>query len=557
MDNRFFKLPLQFELDRLRADLDVCEARQWVGHFNKNDYDGNWSGISLRSPSGNAADIFTSSSHTYEDTPLLNDCPYFQEILASLPFEKETVRLLALAPGSVIREHSDKGLGYEFGAFRLHIPILTDEGVQFTVDGCNLDMAAGQCWYANFNLPHSVRHEGHTRRIHLVIDGIRGAGSDALFGGAGFDFEQERKQKEHDPATKAAMIEHLKLIDSDAARSLILQLEASLRGTAADQQQPDYTDCIPSGLVRIEDAWLCQWMQTGGISYTAPFFDQTIGRIKTLPANKSSLISCSTLQFLTDQSQNIDFLPPDAFIFHVSRCGSTLLSQMLGTDRNNIVLAEVPILDELLRLPHRDSGVDTDFAAHAFAAALRWMGRKRSGAEQGLFIKTDCWHVFFYETIRKLYPEVPIVLLYRNPAEVLRSQQKLRGIQSMNITLEPSLTGIAADAFEAYDFDGYFSKLLEHIFSRFVAVANADKNTFLLNYAEGVAGMLEKTERATGRKFSSEQRKAMEKRSLFHGKKQGELFIPETEALPMPTFLEPALFYYQQLETQRLGQKKA
>ncbi len=230
MDNRFFKLPFQFDIARLQADLAVCEARQWTGHFNNRDYDGHWSGISLRSPSGNAADIFTSSSNAFEDTALLEDCPYFREILASLPFEKEAVRLLALEPGSVIHEHRDMGAGYEFGIFRLHVPIVTDEMVQFKVDGCNLKMEAGQCWYANFNLPHSVRHDGSVCRVHMVIDGIRSAASDVIFGEAGFDFELERRQKEHDPATKAAMIKRLRLIDSEAARSIIRELEASLGG---------------------------------------------------------------------------------------------------------------------------------------------------------------------------------------------------------------------------------------------------------------------------------------------------------------------------------------
>lgn len=231
MDNRFFKLPLQFDLARLQADLAVCEARQWVNHFNKKDYDGNWAGISLRSPSGNPQDIFTRSDDPFEDTPLLIDCPYFCEILAAFPFEKETVRLLALAPGSVIKEHRDIGLGYESGVFRLHIPIVTDDKVEFIVDGCQLPMEAGQCWYANFSLPHSVRHHGTQRRIHLVIDGVRGEGSDALFGKAGFDFALEQRKKEYDPATKAAMIKHLKLIDSEAARALIAQLESSMSET--------------------------------------------------------------------------------------------------------------------------------------------------------------------------------------------------------------------------------------------------------------------------------------------------------------------------------------
>jgi len=555
MDNRFFKLPLQFDLALLSADLAACEARQWVDHFNKNDYDGNWTGISLRSASGEAQDIKASVSHAFGDTSLLGDCPYFREILASFPFEKETVRLLALAPGSVIRAHRDAGLGYPHGCFRLHIPITTDEKVQFTVDGCNLNMGAGECWYANFDLPHSVRHEGSVRRIHLVIDGLRNEASDALFGSAGYDFELEKKQKEHDPATKAAMIEHLKLIDSDAARSLIAQLEASLsnvrKAPSGNTPQPDSCDWVPTGLIEIENEWRCQWQHLGGISFTAPFFHETLGQIKKLPANKHPIAACSDVEFLVSEASKVDCVPPDAFIFHVSRCGSTLLSQILSIDPHNIVLSEVPLFDELLRLPYREATVGEDFAAGAFAAALRLMGRKRTGREQHLFVKTDCWHVFFYAAIRRLFPTTPILLLYRNPSEVLRSQQKIRGIQSLRDTLEPAVTGIPMEAFEAYDMDGYFSKLLELILGSFADIARTDTNTVLLNYAEGPMGMLQKLEQATGIRFSEEEQRAMEKRSLFSAKRPSEHFTPEEDAPNPPVSLEPALRWYAVLDAMR------
>ncbi|MFN0175586.1 MAG: aspartyl/asparaginyl beta-hydroxylase domain-containing protein [Saprospiraceae bacterium] len=225
MDNRFFPLPFQFNTAKLAADLATCEAQQWAMHYNKNDYSGDWTGIALRSATGNAVDINAVNTSSFQDTPLLAQCPYFQELLDTLQFEKDTVRLLALAPGSVIKEHRDRGLGYEHGCFRLHIPITTDEQVSFVVDNTRLDMKAGQCWYANFNLPHSVKHEGSTRRIHLVIDGTRNEWTDQLFGACGFDFELEKKGKEYDAATKAQMIAHLRLMDNDAVRALIAQLE--------------------------------------------------------------------------------------------------------------------------------------------------------------------------------------------------------------------------------------------------------------------------------------------------------------------------------------------
>ncbi len=242
MDNRFFLLPFSFNVDKLRRDLAICEAEQWTAHFNTNDYSGDWNGIALRSASGRSADIVTTSPDAFSDTPLLDQCTYFREILSGFHFPIETVRLLALSPGSSIKEHRDPGLGYEHGIFRLHIPITSDPAVDFVVDQSRLQMEASQCWYANFSLPHSVRHDGNTRRIHLVIDGLRNAWTDHLFEAAGYDFEAEKKGREYDRETKLGMIKQLRLMNTDTARAIIASLEAeggldSIDASDSDKQE--------------------------------------------------------------------------------------------------------------------------------------------------------------------------------------------------------------------------------------------------------------------------------------------------------------------------------
>ncbi len=554
MDNRFLKLNFRFDPEKLKADLATCEVRQWTEHFNKNDYAGNWTGIALRSASGKSGDISAHFSQTFEDTPLLAFCPYFRQILDDLLFEKETVRLLALAPGSVIHEHRDQGLGYAHGCFRLHIAITTDEKVLFTVGGRQLHMNAGECWYANFDLPHSIRHEGTSRRVHLVIDGKRNAWTDTVFQDAGYDFEAEKKAKEYDPQTQAAMIEHLQRIDSDAARAIIAELKASLRQTPADIEQPQATDWMPAGLMQMENEPLCRWMYFDGKAFTEPFFDETLNRIRRLPANKRGIPSCSSIPFMIAEGQTADSVPLSAFIFHISRCGSTLLTQMLSTDPQHIVLSEVPLFDDLLRLPHRFPAIGQAFSVNAFAAALRLLGRNRTGAGRHLFVKTDCWHVFFYQEIRRVFPETPILLLYRDPGEVLRSQQKIRGVQSVPSNLEPAFTGIPAGDFPPHDLDGYFSALLERIMARMTEIARADPRAVLVNYREGPLSMVRKLEQATGLGFAASAIEAMDRRSLFHAKRPAEPFETEKEPLPAPPSLEQAFRWYAALESLNVRQ---
>ncbi len=54
-DARFpdrLRLPLDFEPARLAADMANFSRGQWIEHFVKQNYDGDWSVIALRAPAG-------------------------------------------------------------------------------------------------------------------------------------------------------------------------------------------------------------------------------------------------------------------------------------------------------------------------------------------------------------------------------------------------------------------------------------------------------------------------------------------------------------------------
>ncbi len=224
------RLPFLFDTTLLQRDLATCLAEEWKLHFNQHDYDGSWTGIALRSATGKAHDIHAHPvDNAYHDTPLLAHCPYFREVLGNFQCETETVRLLRLAPGSVIKEHRDRGLGYAYGVFRLHIPIRTHAAVSFRVGGEELPMKSGECWYADFDLPHSVTNESASERVHLVIDCLRNAWSDELFRGAGYDFAEEKRALEPDAETKRRIQEELLRMNTEMSRKMAQQLDENNR----------------------------------------------------------------------------------------------------------------------------------------------------------------------------------------------------------------------------------------------------------------------------------------------------------------------------------------
>jgi hypothetical protein len=112
------------------------------------------------------------SATAFEDTPLLQHCPYFREVLATFACELQAVRLMRLTPGSVIKEHSDNDLDAERGMVRMHIPITTNPGVEFELNRSRIVMQPGSAWYLRLSDPHRVANRGATDRVHMVVDAV-------------------------------------------------------------------------------------------------------------------------------------------------------------------------------------------------------------------------------------------------------------------------------------------------------------------------------------------------------------------------------------------------
>lgn len=170
------RLPFSFDPALMRADLAVAEANGWTEHFVKRNFDGSWSAIALRGPTGATHPIrliYPDPACTdFSDTPVLERCGYFQAVLAPFECPLRTVRLMSLTPGSVIHEHTDHELSIEDGYARIHIPIATNPAVTFLLNGRRVVMEEGECWYLRLSDPHAVRNDGDSARVHLVIDAV-------------------------------------------------------------------------------------------------------------------------------------------------------------------------------------------------------------------------------------------------------------------------------------------------------------------------------------------------------------------------------------------------
>ncbi len=168
------QLPFRFDPVLLRRDLDALSATPWTAHFVRQNYDGDWSVIPLRCMAGEKHPIRMIYSDPvatdYVDTPFLEPCLYFREVIAAFACEVRSVRLMRLTPGSVIKEHTDIDLGVESGAARIHVPVTTNPDVEFLLNRRRVDMKEGQAWYLRLGDPHAVANRGTSDRVHLVLD---------------------------------------------------------------------------------------------------------------------------------------------------------------------------------------------------------------------------------------------------------------------------------------------------------------------------------------------------------------------------------------------------
>ena len=296
---------------------------------------------------------------------------------------------------------------------------------------------------------------------------------------------------------------------------------------------------------------LCEWLYTGNKSFTEPFFDDTISVCRRLPENSKPFKVVTDLQVMEDWSAGMDIAEPAAIIFHISRCGSTLLSQLLALDDTNIVLSEVPFFDALLRLPLKDPSFTTKVSGDLLKAAVKYYSRKKTGNEKHVFIKADSWHLHFYSQLRSVFPGVPFILLYRNPQEVILSQQRQRGMHSVPGIIEPAVFGFSNEQSGQPNLDLYMTAVLEGYFKKMIEISANDPLTLTVDYAEGFGIIINQIQALTGICFSAEMENQLLERTRYHAKKPYELFKEENNIVETPDYLTSVFALYRQLSKLR------
>lgn len=211
---------------------------------------------------------------------------------------------------------------------------------------------------------------------------------------------------------------------------------------------------LPASVMATTSGLAVDWLYFGAEALPEAFYEDSLRRALSLPINRA-LRYRTALDDLIGHTAALDSLTPDGFIFHMSRCGSTLVAQMLAALDDSIVISEAPPIDSALQIG-RDA--DAAAAAEALRAVVLAFGRRRSARERRYLVKLDCWHTLALSVFRRAFPDVPWLFLYRDPVEVLVSQMRQRGMQTVPQFLPPGFYGI--DAAERMTKEAYCARVL-------------------------------------------------------------------------------------------------
>jgi len=132
-------------------------------------------------------------------------------------------------------------------------------------------------------------------------------------------------------------------------------------------------------------------------------------------------------------------------------------------------------------VPEAHPALDADKRSEQVRWMLSAMGQKRHSTEEELYVKFDCWSIPELPVVRRAFPTVPWIFLYRDPVEVLVSQLQIRALWSLPGGLPTEVLGVQAND---SPLDEYCARMLGRICEIALEQFRRTPGGLLVNYAE-------------------------------------------------------------------------
>jgi hypothetical protein len=308
------------------------------------------------------------------------------------------------------------------------------------------------------------------------------------------------------------------------------------------------------------------WMNLADARLTEPFFQQTVDRLRA--GNPKPEERFTEFDTLVQLEQTFDSVAPTGFIFHSSRCGSTLLSNACRAIDGAIVLSEPPAVDKLIARFITDvdeHGTKAKLYSIFLRGVVKALGQRRTGNEQSLFVKFACCSVSQIERIQRLWPDVPWVFLYRGPVETIVSniENVPSWLRDEDRRVLASIVGVRPEAVAAMSTEELCARAL----GSFYAMADrvAKDRALLLNYDQLSLAEITNALNFFGVKPAAAEMETIARQSQTYSKSisADRAFVADTDAkqraaseLVRKVAQRWAYEPYRQLEQNRLGKQR-
>lgn len=229
-----------------------------------------------------------------------------------------------------------------------------------------------------------------------------------------------------------------------------------------------------------------------------------------------------------EQSPGLD---PSLVIFHVSRCGSTLITQTLAESPHHLQLSEPGPVDFLVRQALASGLIDEAQVVRALRAwTSAWAQRCDSASPplQTMSLKQDAWNTDKAPLFAKAWPDAPWVFLTREPLAVLVSQMRERAFFMIPGALGLNFGGVNPGEMPAMSAELHCAQVLGSIYAAMAQQFDPTR-ALLLDYAQLPDAIETQVLPHMRWQVSHADRERMRERATRHGKQPHEVFEPDTQ----------------------------
>lgn len=267
------------------------------------------------------------------------------------------------------------------------------------------------------------------------------------------------------------------------------------------------------------------WCHFGRQRFVEPFFYQSVAHAMTEPFNMAFQRRTSI--------EALAGLPPGVaiggFIFHMSRCGSTLCAQALASLSENIVLSEPAPVNAVIRAPEFGPA-SVDDSARWLAGMVTAFAQPRFENERRLFIKFGAANSLDLPLVMRTFPEVPWLFLYRDPIEILASHQIEGSADFLPGAIPVERLGLPGGDPWSFEPARYTAYCLAGIGKAALAASHCNPRSLVLHYRDLPEALWDRIPAHFGFTLSKSARAAFLETARRHAKHPEAAFVDDTAA---------------------------